>query len=50
MDKRLKATIDDVDKFLVFSPEIEKFSDFDKQIANFCQKVAVLNAYIKTNA
>ena len=47
MDKKLKATIDDVKKFLIFTPEFEKFSEFDKQIENFCKKVALLSDYIK---
>jgi len=47
IDNKIKAKIDEVDKFIYFFPESIQNLFFDQQIHNFCSKVAKLSNYIK---
>jgi hypothetical protein len=47
LENKIKAKIDEINKFIYFEPEPTNALIFDKQIHNFCLKVLQLADYIK---
>ena len=47
LENKIKAKIDEKNKYILFDPEPSTSLTFDKQIHNFCLKVLQINEYIK---
>jgi hypothetical protein len=47
IENKIKAKIDEINKFIFFETEASNSMVFDKQIQNFCLKVLDITEYIR---